>query len=279
MAVRLYLDVFFAVNFLMDTVLLYLVKRLMRLRAKTVRLGAGAAVGAIWACAAIFLPPLPMWAEWCISWLGVGLLMVRAAFGAMERKTYVRCLLALWVVSVAAGGVFAVAGDGTREALYLTGSRAAGQFSLSAFGFCAAGVFFAGRFIVGAFRERLRLQNVLYDVTLHYGGRKKTVRALWDTGNRLYEPYTHQPVHVLTKDACKDFCDRVSGVIYIPFRSVGADAGVLPGIRMERMEVCRDGKFLYAFEKPWVAISRKPLSGENRYQMLLNGEQMVTAQQ
>ena len=47
MAVRLYLDVFFAVNFLMDTVLLYLVKRLMRLPAKTVRLGAGAAVGAI----------------------------------------------------------------------------------------------------------------------------------------------------------------------------------------------------------------------------------------
>ena len=55
-----------------------------------------------------------------------------------------------------------------------------------------------------------------------------------DTGNQLYEPYGHQPVHILKKNAWPELPEPVFKVIYIPFCSVGNEHGILPAVRMER---------------------------------------------
>ena len=112
----------------------------------------------------------------------------------------------------------------------------------------------------------------LYEVTLHDHGKQKTVRALRDTGNQLYEPYGHQPVHILEKRVCLEFCETASGVIYIPFSSVGTEAGLLPAVRMERMEIWKNEKQIRTLEQPWIAISETPLSPRHQYEMLLHGE-------
>ena len=105
-----------------------------------------------------------------------------------------------------------------------------------------------------------------------YQGKQKTVLALLDTGNQLYEPYGHQPVHILEKNAWPEFPEPVFKVIYIPFCSVGNEHGILPAVRMERMEVRQRGEKIRVLEHPWVAISETPLSVRHQYEMLLHGE-------
>lgn len=308
MTVTLYLDVFFIVNFGMDVMLLYLVKRLLGLtlpagkpgrreacrvssrvssqassnavrgaarRAvrQTARLAAGAAVGAAWSCLAVFMPRIPAWAEIMFTGAGVGSAMVLAAFGPRPPREFLRCLAGLWAVTALAGGMLAAVGDAVPAAWYLAGTRAVRQWSVLRLGLAAAGLFFAGRAVAGFWRERVRDRNRFYQVTLHYQGRVRTVTALWDTGNCLYEPYGHRPVHVITYDACRDLCEKVSRVIYIPFSSVGTGYGMLPGIQVDEMDVAQDGKIVQSYERPWLAVSREPLSPRHQYEMLLHGEQ------
>ena len=61
-------------------------------------------------------------------------------------------------------------------------------------------------------------------------------------------------------------------MIYIPFCSVGNEHGILPAVRMERMEVRQRGEKIRVLEHPWVAISETPLSARHQYKMLLHGE-------
>lgn len=283
MTVTLYLDVFFIVNFMMDYLLLFLVGQMLHLTAREkhvkrkklrgrLRMGAAAAFGGIWACMMVLLPGMPGWLELPLTWFAAGGAMVLLAFGKKPVRELARCMLALWLVSAAAGGVFCLVGDMVPAAWYLAGTRAARQWSMAGAGCAAAGVFFGGRACVQYLREKIQMQDHLYQVTLRYRGRTKTVSALWDTGNRLYEPYGSQPVHVVTYGACRDLCERVSRVIYIPYRSVGTGYGMLPGIQVDEMDVSREGKLVRSYKKPWLAISREPLSPRHQYEMLLHGE-------
>lgn len=313
MTVTFYLDVFFMVNFVMDYLLLLLVRQILHLPppgkpaagtygAKTgrgkagtakaaaaeagtakagtaayleghLRILAAAAAGGLWACAAVLLPWMPGWIEWCLTWFLAGGGMLLLAFGRRPIREFFRSLLMLWLVSAAAGGVCGLVGDMVPAAWYLTGSRPAGQWQLPAAACAAAGIFFGGRACAEYLREKNRMQEHLYQVTLRYRGNTKTVRALWDTGNQLYEPYGHQPVHVITYEACRGLCGQVSRVIYIPFRSVGTGYGMLPGIQVDEMDVEREGRLVRRYQKPWLAISREPLSSRHQYEMLLHGEQ------
>ena len=112
-------------------------------------------------------------------------------------------------------------------------------------------------------------KNNFYQVTLYYRGKQKKVTAFLDTGNRLKEPVTKRPVHILTYDEGRKICEKVPSFIYIPFSSIGTKMGMLPGIFLDSMTVEKDGRSV-VIEKPLVAIVRQPLSPDNAYQMLLN---------
>ena len=282
--VTFYLDVYFIINFMMDYLLLFLVRRILHLpeSGKSVmkkrlrshlKMAAAAAGGSLWACILVFLPGMPGWLEWGLTWFFAGAGMVLLAFGRRPIRQFCQCMCTLWLTGAAAGGIFSLVGDMVPAARYLTGTRPADQWQLSAAVCAAAGIFFFGRGLADFLQERVSAQKHLYQVTLHYRGNTKTVKALWDTGNQLYEPYGHQPVHVITYEACRGLCGQVSRIIYIPFRSVGTGCGMLPGIQVDEMDVAREGKLVKSYEKPWLAISREPLSSRNQYEMLLHGEQ------
>lgn len=217
-----------------------------------------------------------------------GSLMLLAAFGRCGLREFLRRFLALGLCTAGAGGLCAAAlqtagpgggpagSVGAGEFFYggsFSGSfQSGGTLSVGTLICLGAAVWFGGRACLQAFQAR-RMEAARYQVVLHYHGKEKQVEALWDTGNRLYEPYGRQPVHVLSREACQGLCETVSQVIYIPFRSVGAAWGLLPGIRMDEMEVFKDGRLIRRYERPWVAISREALSPRRQYEMLLHGEQ------
>lgn len=274
--VTLYLDVFFLVNFGMDYLLLSLVKQFLRLRASPVHLSGGAFAGAVWACADLLLLSLPGWAELLLTWVVTGGVMVWIAFGEGDNNRNVRrigvCLMAFWMASAMAGGIFGLLGDQTPVGFYLSGTSAVRQWRLLPFCFWAAGMYFGLRGCMKIVQKREKEQKSLYQVKLSYQGKEMVVTALKDTGNQLYEPYGGQPVHVISGEACKRLCGKITRLIYIPFRTVGMEYGMMPGIRIDSMEVTREGKVVDRFDHPWLAISKRPLSLGRQYEMLLHGE-------
>lgn len=269
--VILYLDLFFLINLFVNLMLLYGVKKLSGGTGGWLRLPAAAAAGAGWACA-VLLTDLPEIPELLFTWFAAGGGMILLAFGFGDVRRFVRRLAYLWILGALAGGLLQAFGESSGRSRYLTGGMTAQPLSWYTVCFWTAGLCFLVCAFRSRFREWSREKNMFYEVTLFYHGRKKTVTALWDTGNHLFEPYGHQPVHVVTAGVCLQLCGRVSKVIYIPFQAVGTGYGMLPGIQVDSMEVTREGKVIRCYTKPWLAISREPLSPENRYEMLLHGE-------
>lgn len=268
----LYLDVYFLVNFAMDILLLGMVKRLLKLPGERRRLVLAGGCGALWACALVCLPVFPGWLEAGITWVLGGGLMVFLAFGRMGFPEFGKTVCTLWLASAAAGGVLTALGDHVRTGWYIAGGMIPARFSAISLLCWMAGIYFGICACIAFVRERVRERDHLYEVTLSYRGKKKTVTAFYDTGNQLYEPYGHEPVHIITYDACRQLCEPVSQVIYIPFRAVGTASGMIPGIRVDEMEVAQGGKMVRRYERPWLAVSKEPLSASHRYEMLLHGD-------
>ena len=84
--------------------------------------------------------------------------------------------------------------------------------------------------------------------------------AGFDTGN---------PVSVISAASCTELFGTVNAVIFVPFRSVGKDSGILPAVRADRMEIEKEGQ-KKIIEKPYIAISEEKLSQNDSYQILLN---------
>lgn len=261
--VILYLDVFFLINLGMNVLLLWLTAKILHISVNRRRVAAAAFPGTLWACLAVCFLRTPFW-KWgrlLGTWVVVPAGMLRIAFGKKRSGELRKQLLVFWIVSAAAGGIF--------EAVF-----SAGGGSLVWFLCCASGVYFGGRAAAGFLQETRQMQKNLYEVTLYYHGRTEQLTALWDTGNQLYEPYGHRPVHVITQEAAKRLCETVDRVIYIPYSAVGTGYGMLTGIQLDAMEVKKDGVLVRHCEAPWIAVSKEPLSIRHRYEMLLHGEEL-----
>lgn len=260
MTETLYLDLLFLVNLFADLFLLLLTGLVLQipLKKRKGRLILGAVVGAAAGCALVFFPKLPL-PVWILLELVVpAVLMARTAFGRCSFLEMLRWVTVLWMTAALTGGVFVAL-----ETPPWTFQR----FSL-ALG-AAGGMLWAGTVVL---KNGMTLRNSLYEVTLYYQGKQRTVRALRDTGNQLYEPYGHQPVHILEQSVCREFGEPVSEVLYVPFCSVGKEHGILAAVRMDRMEVWQQERLVRVLERPWVAISETPLSARHKYEMLLHGE-------
>lgn len=282
-AVTLYLDSLFLMNAGMNLWLLFLVRSFLKLRARPVRMVAAAAAGAAGSCGAA-LVTLWLWRAGVVrgrnllaapgirlaGWgLGLGWLMIRMAFGKAGWRDSLKRLAVLWMTAAFTGGLLS-AGYGR-----ITGPGHGGIHirDLPVFTAAMAGIWLAAAGCWNLVQGRLCEKRSFCEAVLSEGGRTIRVQALWDTGNQLFEPYTHQPVHVITRAACERLCGQVSGGILIPFQAVGTRSGLLQAVRVEQMDVIREGVPVKHYERPWLALSEEELSPQGRYEMLLHGEE------
>ena len=179
---------------------------------------------------------------------------------------------ALYLAAAALGGVMYALDVHTNTGFYirrLLAGETTEAMPLFFWTFLLAGGYFGVRYLLAAVWSAKKERDPFYRVTLCYQGKEGTVTAFLDTGNRLKEPVTKRPVHILTYEEGIKLCETVPSFIYIPFSSIGMKNGMLPGIFLDSMTVEKDGKAMVV-EKPLIAIVREPLSPDNAYQMLLN---------
>ena len=105
---------------------------------------------------------------------------------------------------------------------------------------------------------------------LFWEGRRVTLTALIDTGNSLTDPFTGDPVSILERAAAEElFQGRMPDALrYIPYRSVGRKAGVLPAVRLEKLCIYERGPRWIT--GPLVGISGDAVSSDGTYRMLIH---------
>lgn len=252
---ELYIDVLFLVNFMMDYLLLLVVRRILKCRAGHRDICAGSLIGSLSACAVMALPSSLSFLKLILFHVVVNALMIRIGLKIREGESFLRAAVGLYAGGFLLGGIFTY--------LY--------QYMRTGSLFFAAAVlsYEAAQGIWSFITEIQRLNQCRCRVTLYFMGKEDTVEALIDTGNSLTDPVTGRPVCVIEKQAVETLIrERAGELRYISFHSVGTENGKLPVIQLDRMCVHREEECW--IRHPVIGISRERISAGGRYQMILN---------
>ena len=274
MVYTVYIDVVFAVNTIMDMMVLTILNRVLSYRTTKRRILAGAVIGGIWSCVVSLVPGLPAAVEILGTYVAVSSLMAVAAYHLKSPGEVIKSVAGIYLVSVVLGGVMLVLYEHTRAGYYawlLVESGHGRRIPVMGWILMIAGAAAACYGFSGGIKELIRTmahRKDLCRVTMIYGEKKETVTGLIDTGNRLREPVSSQPVHVAAAGVMKQLCPSVKGVVYVPYQSVGTSRGILPAVFIDRMEIEQEGG-RYSLEKPLIAITKQELSPSGEYQILI----------
>jgi stage II sporulation protein GA (sporulation sigma-E factor processing peptidase) len=276
--VTVYIDTLFALNGIVNYLLLLAAARMADRPVRRWRLAAGAALGGLYAVA-VFVPSLRFLAAFPGK-AAAGLLMALTACGGRPWGRFWRYLLVFLGVSFALGGCVLALG-------YLTGREAspggvpALPISLPTL-LAGAGVSYLIFALV--FRRAARHGGTARDIVtvrLDWGGREVELSALWDTGNTLTDPLTGAPGMVADCERGRDLLPAPAALLLdkaalrrpehllpllhelglaarfrlIPYRAVGVECAFLLAFRPDSVQV--GGK-----RRPGmlVALSPNPLS-------------------
>ena len=253
---ELYVDVFFLVNFTMDTILLALLKKALTCPVRYGRIIAGGVLGAALTCVVVIWPCKTSWAKFIVFHGVINVLMLRTGLGLKWGRELFRGWVILYIESFLLGGVLQFAGQYLRE-----GSA---FFALAVISYYVVlGIWK----IILLFSEK---GNRYCEVEVFFGERNCRLRALIDTGNTLKDTVSKDPVSVMDQASVKRLTEgkQPERFRYIPYHSIGKKEGVMPAFRMDKIQIIQDG-YRINVEHPLVAICEEELGSEN-YQMIIN---------
>lgn len=269
MTYTVYIDAVFAVNTVMDLLVLAAAGRILGYRARKIRLAAGALAGGIWSCLALFWQGSALVMA-LITYGGMGTLMAVIAFPVKGARETARAVGCIYMVSVVLAGVMLALERLAPGVFSAAQGMEDGMLSLLLWIFLAAGGAFGVFGFSGEMRRMVRdmaRRRDMCRVVLQFGDRREEVSGLIDTGNRLREPVSGCPVHVAEAELMERLCPAVQGVIFIPYRSVGGQ-GMLPAVFIDAMEV-RQEKESWHIARPLIAVTKRSLSPEGEYHILI----------
>lgn len=255
---KIYPDVIFLVNMLMDYTILSVFCKLSRITTTYARLFAAAFMGALWSVIAAVCRNMPTIPELFCTYLCVpfGMTYIAGCRGGLRKQLVM--LSAYMAVTIFAGGVFG-----------FVGRKNTGWLLLAVTGVLfVQGAVPAVRFFTGCVKRK----NLLYDVRLELDGRSVVTKGLFDTGNSLSDPYNGKPVCVAEKRIFdKMLCcgETEYGFRLIPYKSLGKANGLMRLVTIDSMIVEYDGK-RRLYEKPEFALYDGKLSNAGEYSVILN---------
>lgn len=277
----IYLDTLFALNAIIDYLLLLCSARLAGEPLHRLRFALGALLGGCYA-AALFLPGMGfLYHPLCR--LAAAVLMVLTAF--CKSRRLLRQVLIFFALSCAfGGGVLAVSLLGGRG-LTLGGGVFYSPVDLKIVLVSAAGCYGLLSLLFRRWGRHTAASGELEQITLAFSGRTLRLTALRDTGNTLTDPITGQPVLVVQGACLEELfpsggpapeelrnpagalprlnCRWPGRFRLLPYRAVGVDRGLLLAVRTDWVQIGGE-------RRPGVlaALSPTPVSDGGAYQVL-----------
>ena len=275
----IYLDVFFIINLLMDFLILIIVRRMIKSKARWIRSLFGAMIGAIYICILIVLPFANKLIFQFITYFVISFIMVRIAFNIKGFKKNLKPYILLYITSFFFGGIL--------NALYfytefggllrnvLSGDILQG-LSFMLFLIITAIAFIIINLIIFMVKKHRHNSQIIYNVDLVLNSKVYPIKALLDTGNCLTEPISRQPVSLVEYNIIKESLEGINleggNFRMIPYRSVGKKSGLIPGFSADKIIVenseYSDKKIVV--NKPMIGIYNGEFSNTNEYQMILH---------
>ena len=280
-----YIDSLFLLNLIVNYLLLLATAKLAGEPLHRVRLGLGAALGALYA-AAVFFPGMGFLTR-PLCKLASAVAMLLVGFGSSRRL--LRVTLVFFGLSCAfGGGILAISLIGGRG-LSLRNGILYSAMDLRILLLSAAGCYVVLTLVFQ--RSARHRRRELAPAVLTLAGRRVALTALVDTGNTLTDPATGRPVMVAEGEKLSDLFppdarldgadlrDPVSAMErlgdspsrkrfrLLPDQAVGVECGMLLALRLDRVQVgARDyGGIL-------VALSPTRLSDGGGYSALIGAE-------
>lgn len=290
-----YIDVLFAVNLLINYILLRACCVFVALKQNKYRIFLGAFIGACYSVL-IFFPDFSVMYS-TLAKLLISMLIVASAFPFYTFGNYLKTLLIFYTVSFGFGGcvlgVFYFSDIGARlGAVYSNGVF---YFNLPWTILALSGaMFYLLLKLFGIFSKKTT-QNKRFKkrLCLFYKNKTAEVTALLDTGNSLVDPITLSPVIIAEYKSIKNlFADDVQTGLdrigkdnitwimtevsqkglparLIPFSSLGNENGILIGFVPDKVELY-DECGVKVLDKCVVGIYERALSKDRSYAALFN---------
>lgn len=100
--------------------------------------------------------------------------------------------------------------------------------------------------------------------------RQIKIRAYWDSGNQLRDPYTGKAVSILSEEKATEFIDaEKDNIRLVPYRSLGEQNGLLRVTDIERLELWQGSRKL-VIKNTAIGLAEKGLFEGKAYDMILH---------
>lgn len=275
----IYIDVFFAINFFMDMLILVIAGKFIRPQTTKLRCVLAALAGTTLTCIITVNKIETVIIQKTFTYLIIPSVMAVICYKIKEVKACIKSLGIIYAVTFLVSGAvnglyyFTDTGFYLRNLLslkYLKG------VNIVVFIFITAVAYFITVFLSKCLKAKMNIhlrKNDIYEVTLCFRGKEVKLKGLYDSGNSLTEPIERIPVHIAEYGKIKELLEGVEvnnvKIRVVPYKSVGIELGVLKAVELDMAYIETDGDCI-EISKVLVGIYEGSLSGTGAYQMILN---------
>ncbi len=297
---EIYLDVLVLENVVINYMILAVTARFSRSRTSSLRLFAGAFIGALYVIL-ILLPDMKIYTS-VLAKLLLSLVIVAVAFKPEKLMNYLKNLALFYVTTfIFAGAGFAllffnVGGGIIKNGVFMTTLPLLDtRWTQILLGLLLAGI--VTRVLWEIIQNWIIKEKVLVQLYISFDRKIIGLFALVDTGNALHDPLTNMPVVVVEFQAIKDILpedirnifektgeddlNAISSAIskspwftrfrLIPFTSLGKENGMLIGFRPDYIEIDNENE-KKDIKDVVIGIYNRSLSKNEKYKALLSPE-------
>ena len=299
MYLEVYPDIIFILNFLLDYILLFLVKKINKRESSLLRRMIASAFGALIAAIVGMNPWMNRFVRFFVMNIATSSIMLMIAFGRLRKSEMLKQMLVLYLITYTAGGLINSLYYHTniRMQLITIGNRLIYSNLSIKYIMAAALISLAfSVFFIWMIRKYRSKPGAYLKTELRYGDNRIFTKALRDTGNSLCEPISGKPVIILEKPLLFDLLSKEQqeefnmiekiyygkGVIQenldgihtlsvriIPYQSIGKPQGILPGLVIDKVLIHTDNETI-CIENVIAAICENQLSAKKDYQVILH---------
>lgn len=255
MKYEFYADVFVLTNLYLDFLAIYGVSEVLQQKKHIKRYLAGALFGSLSACVLFLMLKNYTFYIGCMHLL-VNTVMIVICFFPAKKEVYFKAYGLMYLFLFIEGG--------SVEWMYNA------IFRRKYYEVC---VLFTGipiMIFLYILRKKRKNVKIFYEAEVMKGEQMLSVRALYDTGNQLWDPYTSQPVQIISSELYKnEWSKEECKIRLIPFSTVANKNGCLQAFTVEEVRIW-EGKNSISIKPAVLAVAEQNRFGHGEYQMILH---------
>ncbi len=295
---EIYLDILLLENLVINYLILYVTAKFSRVRVSTLRLFAGAIVGALYVVFIILQPGMRVYYT-AFAKILLSAFIIAITFSPRKVLPFLKTLVIFYISTFIFAGAalaflyFNQQGGFVRNGIIYVFGQSKG--SLMFFGIVTVGII--TKIFMEVIQSRINKDKLLIPVKIAFDNRIIGLPALVDTGNSLKDPLTNIPVMVVEFKALEELLPSEIRSIFenskeddlncvtatistskwfsrfrlIPFSSLGKENGMLIGFKPDFIEVGEEEE-KRDIKNVIVGIYNRSLSRNDKYKALLGPE-------